>query len=70
MTLADGDNDVDLVIVDVSAADEICQVTLDELRRWQMIHGPRPGILCVSTVYRGPNFELEIERKGGRLVYV
>jgi DNA-binding response OmpR family regulator len=28
-----------------------------------------PTILCVARVYRGPWLRLEIERKGGRVIY-
>ena len=60
---------VDLIIVDVSLADEACLRVLKGVARYRSEHGPRPMVLCVSTVYRGPQFELEIERKGARLVY-
>lgn len=32
-------------------------------------HSSRPRILCFSAVYRGPQFRLEVERLGARLVY-
>jgi hypothetical protein len=61
--------DIDTAIVDVSLADTAWREALAEITRYRNKHGVRPGILCVSTVYRGPRFELEIERKGARLVY-
>jgi hypothetical protein len=33
-------------------------------------HSLRPMLLCVSGNYRGPKFELELERKGARVVHV
>jgi hypothetical protein len=61
--------DLDLAILHVSANCD-AEEDLETLRRHRDTNGLRPMVLCVSRVYRGPRFELEIERKGGRLVYV
>jgi CheY-like chemotaxis protein len=41
--------------------------TINELYRQSP--RPRPRILCISVVYRGPQFRLDIERLGARLIY-
>jgi hypothetical protein len=60
----------DLAILDVSCRDKFFGPALDELVVYRAQHGPRPMILCISRVYRGPQFELDIENKGARLIYV
>jgi DNA-binding response OmpR family regulator len=60
----------DLAIVDVSFDTPTAGVQLAELQAYRVQHGPRPMLLCVSRVYRGPQFELELERKGARVAYV
>lgn len=58
----------DVLVVDMTANRPEDWNTLDRLRvetaAWN------PGILCLSRVYRGPRFQLDIERRGARLVYV
>ena len=68
--LAKMDQEVDLVILDVSHEDQDTQDRFAEILRYRAQHGPKPMLLCVSRVYRGPRFELEFERKGARVVYV
>jgi len=59
----------DLIVLDVSADDADVTKCLTELQRYRAAHGPRPMILCASRVYRGPRFELDLEKRGARLVY-
>jgi hypothetical protein len=62
--------DIDLVVFDVSGNDRETLKQLGDMRRYRAQHGHRPMVLCVFRVYRGPRFELELERKGARVVYV
>src|SRR5690349_2171924 len=62
--------DVDLIVLDASGNDRVVHDQLDEIRQYRAQHGHRPTVLCVSRVYRGPQVELELERKGARVVYV
>jgi len=60
----------DLVILDVSCDYSITRKHVAAVRARREQHGLRPMLLCVSRVYRGPQFELELEREGARVVYV
>lgn len=60
----------DLAILDVSESSTSVRRNLIELQTYRAGHGVRPMVLCVSRVYRGPRFELELERKGARVAYV
>jgi DNA-binding NtrC family response regulator len=60
----------DLVILDVSFREGSTRNLLGQIVSHRVQAGPRPMLLCVSRVYRGPQFELELERKGARLVYI
>ena len=61
---------IDLIILDASRQEKhLCKV-LNEIAAYQVRNGPRPMVLCISRVYRGPRFELDLERKGARLLYV
>jgi hypothetical protein len=60
----------EIVILDVSNNDAQTQHDLAAVKRYKMRHGPKPMLLCVSRVYRGPGFELELECRGARVVYV
>jgi len=60
----------DLVIMDASAHEDRVRRLANELGKYRIQHGPKPMILCISRVYRGPRFEIELERKGIRLLYV
>ena len=60
----------DLIVLDVSTDGPSTRKLLEEINRFRAQNGPKPMLLCVSSVYRGPRFEFELERKGGRLVYV
>ena len=61
----------DVLIVNVSRSYRDCLRTLRLLRdTYRQSHRhPGPAILCTSAVYRGPQFKLDIERMGARLVY-
>ena len=63
-------NDVDLIILEASQNERVVHGQLSEIRRSRAQYGHRPTVLCVSRVYRGPQFELELERQGIRVVYV
>jgi len=63
-------DDTDLIILDVSNDDVGVRQRLAEVSRCRKRRGIRPMLLCVSTVYRGARFELDIEHQGARLVYV
>ena len=63
-------DDVDLIVLDASGNDRAIHDQLGEIRRYRVQHGHRPMVLCVSRIYRGPQVELELERKGARVVYV
>jgi DNA-binding response OmpR family regulator len=60
----------DLVILDVSCDDAVTRKHIAAVRARREQYGLRPMLLCVSRVYRGPRFELELEREGARVVYV
>jgi DNA-binding response OmpR family regulator len=61
---------IDLVILDVSLGEKYVRDLLSEISSYRVRNGPRPAILCISRVYRGPHFALDLERKGARLLYV
>jgi hypothetical protein len=63
-------NSADLVIIDVSQREKVFERLLKEIVTFRAQHGPRPMILCISHVYRGPRFQLDLEQKGARLLYV
>lgn len=60
----------DLILLDVSCDDRPTHALLGEIVRRRAELGLRPMLLCVARVYRGPRFELDLERKGARLAYV
>ncbi|SRR5260370_6041649 len=60
----------DLLIVDVSHREKYVRDLLRKIALHRARKGPRPMVLCISRVYRGPRFELDLERKGARLLYV
>jgi hypothetical protein len=63
-------NEIDLVILDASRHEKHVRQFLTELISFKTRNGPRPMALCISHVYRGPRFVLDMERKGARFVYV
>jgi CheY-like chemotaxis protein len=60
----------DAVIVDLTANRPEDWSAFDEIRRiaWAIAHTTR--IVCFSTVNRGAQMRLKVERKGGRFVYL
>jgi DNA-binding response OmpR family regulator len=65
-----GSTDVDLIILDVSKDDAHVRERLAEVRHCRERRGIKPLLLCVSMIYRGARFELDLERKGARFLYV
>jgi DNA-binding response OmpR family regulator len=65
-----GKGSPDLVILDFSRIERNGRTLLSEIVFYRARYGPWPMLLCVSRVYRGPQFELDLERKGARVVYV
>lgn len=61
---------VDLVVLDVTLNDARAWNRLAELCKFRKEHGPAPAAICISRAHHGARFELEVERKGTRLVYV
>jgi hypothetical protein len=62
--------DADLVIIDVSHREKFFWPLLEDISIYRSEQGENPVVLCISRIYRGPRFELDIERKGARLLYV
>jgi len=60
----------DVLIVDMTANRPEDWERLDRVRFGAERTASKPRILCMSRVYRGPKFELDIEGRGARLVYV
>ena len=60
----------DLVILDPSQREKYAGTLLDEIVSYRTRYGPQPMLLCVLRVYRGPQPELDLEKKGARVVYV
>jgi hypothetical protein len=69
-TLRRRGREFEIVILDVSNNDAQTRSDLAAVKRYKMRHGPKPMLLCVSRIYRGPGFELDLECKGARVVYV
>jgi DNA-binding response OmpR family regulator len=60
----------DLLILDVSRREKYTRDLLAQITSHRVQYGPRPMLLCISRAYRGAQFELDLERKGARVVYV
>jgi DNA-binding response OmpR family regulator len=60
----------DLLILDMSRRERYARDLLAEVSSHRIQYGPRPMLLCISRAYRGAQFELDLERKGARVVYV
>jgi DNA-binding NtrC family response regulator len=69
MELAKKNAHYDVVIFDLSRNRPSDWQNLDHVIAITM-RNPGPMILCVSDFYHGPAMKLEIERKGGRLVWI
>ena len=63
-------SELDLVILDASLDDRDTWRIVAEVTRHRAERGLRPMLLCATRVYRGPRFELELERKKARLIHV
>ena len=61
---------IDLIIVDVSESENAVRAYLEQRDRMNNRDQDKPMLLCVSRVFRGARFQLEVERKGARLIYV
>ncbi len=61
---------IDLVILDASHREKYVRDLLTEIASYRARNGARPMVLCISRVYRGPRFRLDLERKGARFLYV
>jgi hypothetical protein len=57
-------------VLDMSRNTKEDWAILSRLSKFRLLHAPGPMILCIATIYRGPDMELKVERKGARLVYV
>jgi CheY-like chemotaxis protein len=60
----------DVVVFDLSANQRSDWEALDAIRTTTSPGSPRQMILCISDVNWGPAMKLEVERKGGRLVFI
>lgn len=60
----------DLVIVDASHREQYVRDITASIGAYRARNGPRPAVLCVCRSYRGPRFELDLEKKGARVIYV
>lgn len=65
-----GSGEVDMIVLEVSIENRLVKSVLAAKDKSEQHSHGTPILLCVSRVYRGPRFELDLERKGGRLVYV
>ena len=61
---------IDLFILDVSCREKYVRELLAEVISHRAKSGPRPMVLCISRIYRGPRFALDLEMKGARFLYV
>jgi CheY-like chemotaxis protein len=59
----------DVIVIDLTTNRPEDWEAFDELRRIAWVGSHTPGIVCFSTVYRGPQVKLKVERKGGRFTY-
>ena len=60
----------DVVIVDLSRNRPSDWQNFDNILRVARVDPPKPMVLCVSSVYRGPSMKLEVERRGGRFAWI
>jgi DNA-binding response OmpR family regulator len=61
-----GDFDIVILYLDLDSSNELN--LFKEIRKCCGLE-ISPTILCVARVYRGPWLRLQIERKGGRIIY-
>lgn len=60
----------DLVIIDASQREHYVRDLVNHIAKHRAQSGPRPMMLCVCRIYRGPRFELDLEKRGARVIYV
>lgn len=58
----------DVVIVDMSRNRDSDWQNVNAISA--ALRAPKPMMLCVSDAYVGPRMKLEVENKGGRLVWI
>jgi hypothetical protein len=61
---------IDLLVLYLSAENRFCSTELKAIKDYRAKYGPKPALLCVPDLYRGPQFELDLEQKGARVAYV
>jgi DNA-binding response OmpR family regulator len=59
----------EIAMFDVTQLDEDSRRQLRRICQWPRQDGFPILVLCYSRAYRGPRFELDIERMGARFVY-
>lgn len=69
--LQEGEESFELVILDLSQNPKEGLECVREINNLHLKRGrfPGPMVLCVSTIYFEPRFELEVEACGARVVY-
>ena len=60
----------DLVIMEASHREKLVRDVMSGIAIERSKYGPRPMVICVCRIYRGPRFELDLEKQGARVVYV
>lgn len=60
---------VEIAVFDVTQLNDDCKHQLRKICQQHKQDGFPVPVLCYSRIYRGPRFELEIERLGARFVY-
>jgi hypothetical protein len=61
---------VDLVVLDGTASPDRIKKCFKGIADLHAERGRGAMLLCVSRVYHGPLFEIDLENEGARLVYV
>lgn len=63
-------NETDLVIVDGSHREQYTRDLVARIASRRVGDGLRPMMLCICRSYRGPQFEMDLEKKGAHVIYV
>lgn len=59
-----------LIILNVTKTPWNCLTTVQNINNWYRDDlGRRPEVLCLSSVYRGPQLRLDLLRLGARVIY-
>ena len=61
---------IDLVVVDGTASPGLVEKCFKSIADLYSGRGRKAMLLCVSRVYHGPRFEIDLENEGARLVYI